>query len=259
MYLQTYFSILFPILGLLIGSFLNVCIYRIPKKESIAVGASHCTSCRERIKPYDLIPLFSYIFLGGKCRSCKSKISLRYPAIELLNALLYTFAVLTFGLTLKCVMLCAMFSILIVISMIDLDTGEIPNGLSLALIIISSLGFISNDIPFWHRLIGFAAASGILLILAIFTNGFGGGDIKMMAGCGLILGWKNVLLALFVGVVLGGAIGAVKLIQRKRTVTDDSVTHDALTMPFGPALAIGCIVCAFYGEHILSWYISLIS
>lgn len=249
--LEVYYIIVIALFGLLIGSFLNVCIYRIPKKESIVVGSSHCTNCNKKIKSYDLIPVFSYIFLMGKCRNCKAKISIRYPLIEAINCLLYLLIYFTFGLTLQTILYCALFSTLIVVTMIDFDTQEIPNGLSIFLLCISPLTFIINDIPFWHKLIGFVAASGILLILAVLTDGFGGGDIKLMAVCGLLIGFKNILLALFIGCVLGGLVGIIILITRKSK-------EKRPEMPFGPYLSIGIMIASLYGNQMINWYISLI-
>lgn len=247
------YLILFCAVGLSIGSFLNVCIYRIPIKESIVVGSSHCPKCNKQIKWYDLFPVTSYICLFGKCRNCKTKISMRYPSIELLNAVMYALVFLQFGLSLQSIMYCAMASVLIVVSMIDLDTGEIPNELVLALIIISSLGFISNDIPFWHRLVGFVSASGIILILDLMTNGFGGGDIKLLAGAGLILGYQLVLIALVFGIVIGGFFGVIVVIKNRKNPDRSRI------MPFGPALSIGLMLSALHGHEIFNlWWGSVI-
>lgn len=271
-----YFGCCITLLGLLIGSFLNVCIYRIPLKESIIKGNSHCTQCNEKIKAYDLIPLFSFLFLRGKCRHCGAKISFRYPLIELLNCILYVIIFITCGMTLKTLLYCALASTLIVISMIDFDTQEIPNGLVIFLLCLSPIGFLINDIPFWHRLIGFVAASGILLILALLTNGFGGGDIKLMAACGLILGFKNILLALFIGTVLGGIIGVFLLIKHRKenphevsemlhkqvseikTEDEEDDLPPGAKMSFGPYLAMGVMLAALYGEQIFNWYLNLL-
>lgn len=246
MYIELYFYCLILLLGLLIGSFLNVCIYRIPRKESIVKGSSHCTVCNTRIKAYDLIPVFSFLILRGKCRNCKSKISIRYPLVELTNFILYALILFTYGVSLQTVLYCALASTLIVISMIDSDTQEIPNGLILFLLCLSPLSFIINEIPFWHKLIGFFAASGILFILTCLTDGFGGGDIKLMAACGLLIGYRNILLALFIGIIIGGIIGAFHLLKKR---------EKGATMPFGPSLSIGIMVASLYGDMIIRWYV----
>lgn len=250
-YFEIYFYCMVVLLGLLVGSFLNVCILRIPIKETIVKGNSHCMNCKIKIKAYDLVPIFSYIFLGGKCRNCKTKISFRYPLIEFTNLTLYILILWQFGFSLKTVYLCAISSVLLVISMIDLDTQEIPNGLIIFLLGLSPVGFFINDMPFWHRIIGFFAASLILFFLAELTEGFGGGDIKLMAACGLLIGFQNVLVGLFIGVVLGGIYGASLLLFTK--------AGKKTPIPFGPALCLGVYLASIWGERILSWYLSLLN
>ncbi|WMJ22102.1 prepilin peptidase [Paludicola sp. MB14-C6] len=249
MFGKLYFRTLIIILGLLIGSFLNVCIYRIPRKESIIKGSSHCTNCNGKIKAYDLIPIFSYIFLGGKCRNCKTKISLIYPTIELINFLLYIIILIQYDVSFKTVLYCALFSTLIVISGIDIHSQEIPNGLIVFLLCLSPLSFLINDMPFWHKLIGFFSSSAILFIIACFTDGFGGGDIKLMAVCGLLIGYQNILLALFIGCIIGGISGAFVLIKTKQKGS---------TIPFGPSLSIGIMISSLYGEQLINWYFSFL-
>lgn len=240
-----YFGIVIGVFALLIGSFLNVCIYRIPLKQSVVKVNSHCFSCNKPIKPYDLIPILSYLFLGGKCRSCKEKISVRYPLIEFLNLALYIILYIQFGLSLKTVLYCFLSSIMIVVSMIDIDTGEIPDRLHIAVLILSPFTFFIGDILWWERLIGFGAASLILLVLAMITNGFGGGDIKLMAVCGIFLGYKNILLALLIGVVIGGVLGGITMLTSK----------DKKSIPFGPSLCIGIYLSALFGTKLLNWYL----
>lgn len=242
-----YFGIVIGIFALLIGSFLNVCIYRIPLKQSVVTTGSHCFSCNHKIKPYDLVPVFSYIFLAGKCRHCKERISPRYMIVELLNLCLYLLTYLQFGLSIKTLYLCALSSVMIIISMIDIDTGEIPDRFHVIIAGISVLSFFDPTIIWWQRVAGFGAASLILLLLAMLTGGFGGGDIKLMAVCGLVLGYKNILLALLFGVVIGGILGVVKLARDK---------NRRAAMPFGPSLCIGIFAAALYGELLLDWYMT---
>lgn len=238
---------IFAVFGLLIGSFLNVCIYRIPRKESIVFGRSHCAGCSAEIAPRDLIPVLSYLFLGGKCRSCKAKISQRYPLVELLNGILYALVYLRFGFSLKTLVLAALVSVLIAVSGIDIDTREIPNGLVIALLILGAASFFTGGVLWWERLIGFAAASGILLLLAlVWRDSMGGGDIKLMAAVGLILGWKLILLALLMAFILGGAYGAALLLLKKAARRD--------SIAFAPALSAGIVFAALFGEALLRWY-----
>lgn len=247
--MELYYWIVFTVFGVIIGSFLNVCIYRIPRKESIVFGSSHCTNCNENIPPYDLIPIFSYLFLGGKCRFCKQKISLRYPAVEMLNGGIYFLLYFKFGFSLDTLLYAAMSSVLIVAAMIDFDTTEVPDGLVISLLVVGVLSFFSGSISPIQRIIGFFTASGFLLVLALaIKNSVGGGDIKLMAAAGLIMGWKLILLSLFSGYIFGGIICMIliilKRIGRKQVI------------PFVPFLSVGIFFSAIVGKDILSWYFS---
>lgn len=254
MFWDIYFAILAILLPLLIGSFLNVCIYRIPRGESIVHGNSHCTHCNTPIKRYDLIPVFSYLVLKGRCRRCDTKISPRYPFIELLNCLLCFGVYLRFGLSLQTLLYYALTSTLIVVSMIDLDTGEIPDRLQIVIGIIAAASFfLPNNMPWWHRVVGFFAASLILFILALLTNGFGGGDIKLMAVCGACIGFKAILVALFIGVIIGGIAGLVVMARSRRT------GEDRPTIAFGPQLCIGIYIAALFADPLVNWYTSLMA
>ncbi|HBN84106.1 MAG TPA: prepilin peptidase, partial [Clostridiales bacterium] len=176
-------EVLVLVFGLVIGSFLNVCIYRIPRKESVVTVPSHCTGCNVKLKPYDLIPVFSFLILKGRCRTCSEKISIRYPVIESLNALLYLICYWRFGFAFHIIPKMILCSTLLVISAIDIDTQEIPNG-SVLLIIILGLAniFMDPSLTWKDGLIGFIAVSVPMLIIALISNGgMGGGDIKLMA------------------------------------------------------------------------------
>lgn len=246
--------------GIIIGSFLNVCIYRLPKGESLITNASHCMTCGERIKPYDLIPLFSWIFLKGKCRHCGEKISGRYPLVEFLNGIMWVFAFVKFEFTIKAVVFALFFSALIVVGFMDWDTQEINLGVLMFIGLLSIPAFFFDKLPLTERLIGLVAISVPLFIIGfvitpfIYRNksaekvyGFGMGDIYLMAGGGLFLGYKAVIVASFIGIILGGFYGMIK----KRTVQDDSLFKFA----FGPWLSIGLAVAAFFGTGIFDWYI----
>src|SRR5665648_43327 len=167
-------------LGLLIGSFLNVCIYRIPENISVAKGFSFCPTCKNRIQPYDLIPVISYLFLKGSCRHCKSHISAKYPLVELLTGVLFILVYFQFGLTPYAGLTAILVSVLVAITFIDLKHQIIPDGLSL-IIFASGIpaAFLSGLSP-WEHVIGFFAVSVLLLIIAFLSNGgMGGGDIKL--------------------------------------------------------------------------------
>lgn len=238
------------LLGLVVGSFLNVCIYRIPRKISIVKPFSFCPSCNNAIKPWHNIPVLSFILLKGRCAYCGSKISLRYPLVEILNGIFYVIAFLNFGLTASLPFVLIFISSLIVISFIDLDFQIIPDFISIPLIFI---GFILSFMPhnavglvssFKESLIGIAIGGGSLLLVSIISRGgMGGGDIKLNAGVGAFLGWKSALLTIFAGSLIGSIIGLVIL---KKTGNRK--------IPFGPFLSIGALISLFMGERIFSWY-----
>ena len=236
------------VFGLLIGSFLNVCIYRIPKRENITTTRSHCMVCGNVIGWYDLIPVLSFLLLGGKCRDCGAKLSIQYPIIELLNGILYCVVFATLGLNVKSVLTMALISALIVIAVIDWRTYEIPFGLN---VFIMALGFINlaTDRANWLQyVIGAVSVSGFLLLLYLLTKGrgIGGGDIKLMAAAGLFLGWKSCLLAFVIGCVLGSVIHLIRM----RVSKQDHV------LAFGPYLAAGIFIASLWGERIVEAYIN---
>lgn len=237
------------LIGISIGSFLNVCIYRIPKKEDIVFERSHCMSCGNVLKWYELIPLFSFLVQGGKCRNCKTKLSVQYPLIELLNGLIYVWIFMAKGFQPESILFCICASVLIVISVIDWRTYEIPFGCN---IVIGILGIVRVilDLAHWYDyVIGFFAVSGLLLIIYWITKGrgIGGGDIKLMAAAGLLLGWQNILLTLMIGSITGSVIHLTLMkVQGKDRV-----------LAFGPYLAFGIFTAMLYGNEIITWYLGM--
>ena len=237
------------LIGISIGSFLNVCIYRIPKKEDIVFERSHCMSCGNVLKWYELIPLFSFLVQGGKCRNCKTKLSVQYPLIELLNGLIYVWIFMAKGFQPESILFCICASVLIVISVIDWRTYEIPFGCN---IVIGILGIVRVilDLAHWYDyVIGFFAVSGLFLIIYWITKGrgIGGGDIKLMAAAGLLLGWQNILLALMIGSIAGSVIHLTLMkVQGKDRV-----------LAFGPYLAFGIFTAMLYGNEIITWYLGM--
>ena len=211
---QTIFLyILVFLYGIIIGSFLNVCIYRIPKKENIATTRSHCMSCGYQLKWYDLVPLFSYLVLRGKCRKCGSKISVQYPLVEALNGGLYLLVFWRYGCSIDSLLYCLLFSALLTLSVIDFRTYEIPLGIN---IFILTLGLIRivTDLSHWLSYgIGLLSVSIPLLLIYLVTKGrgIGGGDVKLMAVTGLLLGWKLNLLGFLLGCILGSAVSYTHL------------------------------------------------
>lgn len=236
--------------GIVIGSFLNVCIYRIPKRENIITTRSHCMYCGSTLKWKDLFPLFSYIFLKGKCRKCKEKISIQYPVIEALNGILYVLIFFVNGYHLESVLYCLFTSALMVLSIIDFRTYEIPSEIN---VFIGILGVLHILLDFSHvgeYLLGLCIVSGFLLVIYLFTKGkgVGGGDIKFMAASGLMLGVQKIVLAFILGCILGSLIHILRMRIRK-------ADH---TLAFGPYLSLGIFLSMLYGEEMIHWYLSLL-
>lgn len=241
------------IFGLVIGSFLNVCICRIANEESIAFPPSHCTNCGYELKAKDLIPVLSYIFLGGKCRSCKEKISIQYPIVEILNAILYIAIYLKFGFTLNLFKFCLFASLLIVIGFIDFKTKYVYNS-TVVFGVVSGILFAvlewmeTKSIP-WNYIAGAFIGFGIIYLIVILTRGMGEGDIDIALICGLFLGIKGILVTLFLAIILGGIVATIilifKLKERKAEIA------------FGPYLAIGGIIACLYGSRLIDTYLGL--
>lgn len=264
--------------GLVIGSFLNVCIVRLPRGRSIVTPPSHCPRCRSNIKFYDNIPLISFLLLRGKCRNCGEPISWRYPLVELMNALLYVWIAEEFQLGGEAFLMMALCSSLIVITFIDFDHLIIPDlitlpgmvvGLSLAPFFMSSLGdplpfhldsFFPHAGPyltgFLNSLIGLLLGGGPLLAIGWVweklrhVEAMGGGDVKLMGMVGSFLGWKGALLTIMLGALVGSVVGGLLIVLNRHKMEK--------FIPFGPFLAIGAVTSAFYGPDLISWYLGLI-
>jgi leader peptidase (prepilin peptidase)/N-methyltransferase len=242
------FSFIF-ILGILFGSFLNVIIYRVPKKEEFVKTSSHCMSCGHKLAWYDNIPIVSWIMLGGRCRYCKTKISKQYPIVELLNGLVWLFIVIVNGINLNSMLICAMTSGLIAMGLIDWRTYEIANGFHFYFGVLALI-HLSFDYGNWFNyLIGFFCVSIVLLAIYLISGGraIGGGDVKLMAVCGLFLGWQNIILALAIGCVAGSIIHLIRM----RISAADRV------LAMGPYLALGIFIASLFGDKIIAWYMSL--
>ena len=244
------FSIIVFLYGIIIGSFLNVCIYRLPKKENIVTTRSHCMQCGYQLKWYDLIPLFSWLMLGGRCRKCKAKISVQYPIIEALNGVLYLLVFARFGVSTECLLYCLLASALIVLSVIDFRTYEIPFGIN---VFIAGLGLVRilTDLSNWvEYVIGFFAVSLFLYVIYLLTRGrgIGGGDIKLMAASGLLLGWQCNILAFLLGCIIGSVCHVIRM----------RVTKAEHVLALGPYLSIGIFLCAMWGRELINWYLSML-
>lgn len=243
------FSIVVFLYGIIIGSFLNVCIYRIPKKENIVTTRSHCMSCGYQLKWYDLIPLFSWLALGGRCRKCRAKISVQYPLVEALNGVLYLIVFLCYGVSIETLLYCLMASALLALSVIDFRTFEIPVGFNV-LIAVLGLVRVLTDLTNWREYaVGFFAVSAVLYIIYVITKGrgIGGGDIKLMAASGLLLGWKCNVLAFLLGCIIGSVIHLLRM----------RLTKAEHVLAMGPYLSVGIYISALWGTRMIDWYLSL--
>lgn len=236
--------------GIVLGSFMNVLIYRIPLKENIATNRSHCMTCGAQIKWYDLIPLVSYlVVLRGKCRNCGAKISIQYPSIEALNGIGYVLIFVVNGISLPSILYCLLYSVLVVISVIDWRIYEIPISLNICIFVLGIARTCLDVSNLLEHLIGFCAVSIPLAILYYATKGrgIGGGDVKLMAVAGLFLGWKKILLAFVLGIIMGSVIHIVLMKACKK----DRV------LALGPYLSAGIFIAMLFGDWIISWYLGL--
>lgn len=236
------------IYGIIIGSFLNVCIYRIPLKESVVTTRSHCMKCGYNLKWYDLVPVFSYVFLRGRCRKCGDKISPQYPLIELLNGVLWVLTFMFTGISITSLLYCLVISALIVLSVIDFRTYEIPLSTNVYIGIIGIINLCINYENISEYLIGMLLVSGVLYLLYYFSNGsaIGGGDVKLMAACGLLLGWKLVIVAFIFGCMYGVIIHILRM----------KISKSDHMLAMGPYLSMGVITAMWFGNSIINWYLN---
>jgi leader peptidase (prepilin peptidase)/N-methyltransferase len=253
-HMEIYSAFVF-IFGMMIGSFLNVCICRMPHDESVISPPSHCPQCSYQIRWYDNVPLLSYLLLQGKCRGCGAHISLQYPLVELLNGILTLFLFLRFGPTLVFAALFLFCSALVVVTFIDIEHQIIPDEISLTGIVIGFvLSFFLKGHNWLNSLLGILLGGGSLLLVAYSyqwltgKEGMGGGDIKLLAMMGAFLGWKAILFIIFSGSLVGSIVGvSIMLFQKK---------DSKLAIPFGPYLAFGAVLYIFYGQTLIRWYLN---
>lgn len=244
------------VIGLALGSFLNVCIYRIPQRKSILLPSSFCPKCGARIRSYDNIPLLSYIILGGKCRDCGAKISLQYPLVELVTSVLLVLAYLRFDLTWDFASRSMLILLMILTFFIDLKHRIIPDVLTFPGILVGFvLSFAVSSPSVLNSLLGIVVGGATFYFAAVIGDllfkkeSMGGGDIKLAMMLGAFLGWKNVFLVLFLSAFLGSLIGGVALFLSKDV-------KETRTIPFGPFLALGAVIAMFVGDALISAYVS---
>ena len=253
-------------LGAIVGSFLNVVIHRYPRGESIVTPPSHCPHCSAKIKPYDNVPILSYLWLRGRCRACREPISARYPLVELANALFYLAAYQRTGPTIGFIAIAALISMTIALIYIDLDIQILPDVIDIPGIVIglgigaTHLGALYPDLQLSSTLLesvtGAAAGAGVLLVIGLTyklvrkIEGMGFGDVKMMAMLGAVGGWEPLFPLLLLASVTGAVTGLL--------VAAKSAEGMKAAVPFGVFLGIAFLVVLFFGPTLFRWYLALL-
>ncbi|MDD4569628.1 MAG: prepilin peptidase [Tepidanaerobacteraceae bacterium] len=236
------------ILGTVIGSFINVCIYRIPRGESVVYPPSHCSRCGYHLQPQDLIPLLSYFWLRGRCRKCGARISMRYPLVEFLTGIMFLATFNKFGFTFNFLTAIILVICLIISLFIDLEHQIIPDKVVLPTM---AAGLLINIVMHWKDLpdylMGFALGGGIIFLIVVLSKGgMGGGDIKLFATVGMFLGLRLTVLAILLSFIFGSIAGLILIILKYKRMKD--------AIAFGPFIALGSVVSLFMGDRIISWY-----
>jgi leader peptidase (prepilin peptidase)/N-methyltransferase len=249
------FSMLF---GLVLGSFLNVCIHRIPLKKSIVNPPSSCPECEERIRFYDNIPLISYIVLLGRCRYCRQPIPIQYPIVELITGLLSIALFIRYDVSSQYVLFLLFSASLVVISFIDIRLKIIPDIISLPGILLGlAISLVFSHITWHDSLIGIIGGGGALYLVAVVferltgKEGMGGGDVKLLAMIGAWMGWRALPFIILTSSLSGVIIGSSSLLLTRKGLR--------ARIPFGPFLALGALVYLFFGREIISWYLRLLT
>jgi len=250
--------VLTGLFGALVGSFLNVCIFRLPRGESIVWPGSRCPACGRAIEFYDNVPVLSYLWLQGRCRACHAPISLRYPLVEAVNAAGYLGILWFFGPGWQAAMYAMLFSALLVVAGTDLSHKIIPNVITLPGIVVGLVGAMTVlPVGWMNAILGVLIGGGILWALAWASpylfgkEGMGGGDIKLLAMVGAFLGWKSALLTIMIGSLAGSIVGII-LIGLRVIKRDEYI-------PFGPFLVLGALLSMFFAHPILDWYQGLLN
>jgi leader peptidase (prepilin peptidase)/N-methyltransferase len=237
------------LIGLVIGSFLNVVIARVPERRSLVHPRSSCPGCGTMIAWYDNIPILSFLALRGRCRACAMPIPWRYPLVEAVTGALFLAAYAAFGPTLDAAVAAVLLAALVAITVIDLQCQIIPDVISLPGILAGCLANVATGrVPWVDSLLGIVVGGGLFMVIILASGGgMGGGDMKLGAMLGAFLGWKVVLVAVFAAVILGGSLALGLLASGKRGRKDP--------IPFGPFLAAGGAAGLFYGERVVRWYL----
>lgn len=251
-----FFYLVVLLLGLIVGSFLNVCIFRIPEGKSILWPNSHCPQCGNSLRWYHNIPVFSYAVLKGRCAFCAGKIPLRYPMVEILTGILFVLIFFRLGPTPAALVYGVFTAMLIVITFIDLDLQIIPDVISLPGIVMGFAGsFLVPWLSWTDSLAGAALGGGSLYLVAVTyklitkVDGMGGGDIKLLAMIGAFTGWQAVLPVIFLSSAAGCLVGIPFMLIKGRGAR--------LAIPFGPFLALGAVIYLLYGKALVQWYLRI--
>ena len=257
--MDMYFTIVLFLIGVCLGSFFNVCIYRIPNKKSIVNPPSHCYNCKTRLKPLDLVPILSWSLLRGKCRHCGQKISLRYTLVELLTGILFVLVYSIYGLKIVSLYYIVLISLLVIISFIDLDHYIIHDEIIIFGVLVSTtFNILGLGISLKESLLGGLICGGGMLVLIYLTDFItkkevmGGGDIKLFFMIGLFLGVKLGILTILLSAYIGSIYGVITMVcsKIKKKVVN-------LMLPYGPFISMSALISILYSTSIISWYIGL--
>ncbi|MDD3225476.1 MAG: prepilin peptidase [Clostridium sp.] len=254
--MDLYIGIFVFICGLIFGSFYNVCISRIPEGESISYPPSHCTSCGNRLKWYDLVPVLSFLSLKGRCRYCKAKLSFRYPLMEIITGIIFLAVYLKYGYQILTLKYIVFSSILIIIGMIDYDTTDvyfstIIAGTVCGIIFLFADFYFKQGSTIMSSVEGAALGLAVIYAIVFTTHGMGSGDAEICFVCGLFLGFKLTVLMLFLSFVIGGVTGVLLILLKIKSRKD--------YMPFGPSIALASMVTVIFGQNMISFYMKMIT
>ena len=238
------------VLGITVGSFLNVCILRIPLGESIVKNSSHCMTCGKKLHWYELIPVFSWLALRGKCSGCHTPISKQYPIVEFVNGVLWILVASQCGFSVDTIFGCLLVSVLLVLSVIDARTREIPLGTTVFVALLGVAHIIVEPSAWKTGLLGMLVVGGFLFLLLFLSGGtvIGGGDVKLMLGSGLLLGLTLNIFAFFAGCVIGSVIHIIRM----------KFFGAGRDLAMGPYLAIGIVIAFLWGDSLINWYLGML-